>query len=53
MLDADLGAAFGGITGLPQYLLIDRAGTVVERTRGEADLDALEGRLRVLLARRN
>jgi cytochrome c biogenesis protein CcmG, thiol:disulfide interchange protein DsbE len=51
MGDAKLGAAYGGVLGLPVTFLIDREGRVVAKLKGETDLDALELRLKQLLAK--
>lgn len=50
--DDKLGELYGGILGLPVSFLIARDGTVVARIEGEADLRALEVRIRELLAQR-
>jgi peroxiredoxin len=50
MGDAKLGAAFGGIYGLPQSLLIDAQGRIVFRKVGEMDLESLRGQIQALLA---
>jgi len=53
MGDARLGAAYGGILGLPVTFLIDGEGRIVAKIKGEADLDALELQVRNLLARQS
>ncbi len=49
--DAKLGAAFGGVMGLPLTYLIDRQGRIAARYQGENDLAAIEAQIRALLAR--
>jgi thiol-disulfide isomerase/thioredoxin len=51
MGDAELGDAFGGVLGLPITFLIDRNGVVVEKVKGETDLEHLELRVKRLIAR--
>ena len=50
MGDAKLGAEFGGVLGLPVTILIGRDGKIVRRIEGDADLRAMEDRIRKLLA---
>ena len=50
MGDAKLGTRYGGVLGLPITFLIDRNGLVSARLKGEADLPALENRIKTLLA---
>jgi thiol-disulfide isomerase/thioredoxin len=50
MGDARLGERYGGILGVPVTFLIDRRGVVRARFDGEPNLDALERRIRELLA---
>jgi cytochrome c biogenesis protein CcmG/thiol:disulfide interchange protein DsbE len=50
MGDAKLGTRYGGVLGLPITFLIDRNGRVDARLKGEADLHAMEYRIKVLLA---
>ncbi len=50
MGDARLGDAYGGVLGLPVTYLIDRDGRIVAQIKGEADLAALESRVKRLLA---
>ena len=50
--DDKLGELYGGILGLPVSFLIARDGTVVSRIEGEADLHALEVRIRELLVQK-
>jgi hypothetical protein len=51
MGDAKLGARFGGVLGLPLSYLIDQQGRVLARYQGEADLPAMETRIKQLLSR--
>ena len=51
MGDAGIGEAYGGVLGLPVTFLIGRDGVVAAKVKGETDLDALELRVRELLAR--
>lgn len=50
MGDAQLGDAYGGVLGLPVTYLIDRDGRIEAQIKGEADLGALESRVKRLLA---
>ncbi len=50
MGDARLGTRYGGILGLPVTFLIARDGRVSARIEGEANLPALESRIKELLA---
>jgi cytochrome c biogenesis protein CcmG/thiol:disulfide interchange protein DsbE len=50
MGDARLGDAYGGVLGLPVTYLIDRDGRIEAQIKGEADLAALESRVKRLLA---
>jgi cytochrome c biogenesis protein CcmG/thiol:disulfide interchange protein DsbE len=52
MGDEKLGLQYGGVLGLPVTFLIDRQGVVRARYQGEKDLEAMEARLRELLASR-
>jgi cytochrome c biogenesis protein CcmG/thiol:disulfide interchange protein DsbE len=52
MGNAKLGAEYGGVLGLPVTFLIDRDGMVVGRTRGEADLNAMEREIQRALGKR-
>jgi thiol-disulfide isomerase/thioredoxin len=49
MGDAALGERFGGVLGLPLSYLVDAQGRVVARYQGEADLAAMEAKLKELL----
>ena len=49
--DAKLGAAFGGVMGLPLTYLIDRQGRIAARYQGESDLAAMEAQIKALLER--
>lgn len=49
MGDAPLAEQFGGVLGLPLTFLIDPAGRIVARFRGEPDLDRIEERIRASL----
>jgi len=49
MGDAKLGAAFGGVLGLPLTYLIDRRGRIVARYQGESDLAKMEQTIKALL----
>jgi hypothetical protein len=51
MGDAKLGEDFGGVLGLPFSFLIDAQGRVVARYQGENDLQAMEAKIKELLAR--
>lgn len=51
MGDARLGEAYGGVLGLPVTFLIGRDGVITARVEGETDLNALEQRLKQMLAR--
>ena len=53
MGDAKLGELFGGVLGLPLAYLIDPAGRIVARYRGELDLNGVENEIRVLLPAAN
>ena len=48
--DAKLGAAYGGVLGLPLSFLVDRQGRIVARYQGEPDLVKIESRIKDLLA---
>jgi thiol-disulfide isomerase/thioredoxin len=50
MGDEKLGLAYGGVLGLPITYLIDRRGVIRARFQGETNLDAIEKRLRQMLA---
>ena len=50
MGDVQLGTRYGGVLGLPITFLIDRNGQVSARLQGEADLPAMENRIKALLA---
>ena len=52
MGDAKLGELYGGVLGLPLTFLIDRKGVVRAEFQGEADLNAMERRMRALLSER-
>lgn len=52
MGDAKLGTRYGGILGLPVTFLIARDGRVFTRLEGEANLPAMESRIKELLAQR-
>jgi hypothetical protein len=52
MGDAQLGAHFGGVLGLPLSYLIDPDGRIVWRYQGELDLKHLESKIKSLLPRR-
>ncbi len=49
--DAKLGAAFGGVMGLPLTYLIDHQGRIAARYQGESDLAAMEAQIKALLER--
>jgi cytochrome c biogenesis protein CcmG/thiol:disulfide interchange protein DsbE len=49
--DAKLGAAFGGVLGLPLTYLIDPRGRIAGRYQGNADLAKLEAQIKTLLPR--
>lgn len=49
MGDADLGARYGGVLGLPVTFLIDRQGNIAAQFKGETSLAAMEQRVRALL----
>jgi cytochrome c biogenesis protein CcmG/thiol:disulfide interchange protein DsbE len=49
MGDVKLAETFGGVLGLPLSYLIDAQGRVVARYQGEADVAAMEARVRQLL----
>jgi thiol-disulfide isomerase/thioredoxin len=49
MGDEQIGAAYGGILGLPVTFLIDRHGNIAARYKGETSLDALEHDIQRLL----
>jgi peroxiredoxin len=49
MGDAQLGALFGGVLGLPCSYLIDGRGHIVARFEGEPDLQRMQSRIRSLL----
>jgi cytochrome c biogenesis protein CcmG/thiol:disulfide interchange protein DsbE len=49
MGDVKLAETFGGVLGLPLSYLIDAQGRVVARYQGEADLAAMEAKVRRLL----
>jgi cytochrome c biogenesis protein CcmG/thiol:disulfide interchange protein DsbE len=51
MGDAKFAEQFGGVLGLPLSYLIDAQGRVVARYQGEADLKAMEAKVKELLAR--
>ena len=48
--DPKLGAAYGGVLGLPLSFLIDRQGRIAARYQGEPDLSKIESRIKDLLA---
>ena len=50
MGDAKLGAKYGGVLGLPLSYLIDRNGVVHARFQGEAQVGAMEKKLKEMLA---
>lgn len=50
MGDDKLGTLYGGVLGFPVTYLIARDGTITARVEGETDLDALETRVKALLA---
>jgi peroxiredoxin len=50
MGDDALAESYGGVLGLPLSFLVDRAGRVAARYQGEANLDAMEHKIRTLLA---
>lgn len=50
MGDARLAEQYGGVLGVPVTCLIDRHGIIRGRFEGEVNLDALEARVRFLLA---
>ena len=52
MGDEKLGILYGGVLGLPVTFLIGRDGKVNERIEGGADLQALESKIKQLLAQR-
>jgi peroxiredoxin len=52
MGDAKLGELYGGVLGLPLTFLIDRKGVVRAEFQGEADLNAMERQMRMLLSER-
>jgi thiol-disulfide isomerase/thioredoxin len=47
--DAELGRLYGGVLGLPTAFLIDPAGRIVARYRGEMDFPSVEAAIRKLL----
>jgi len=47
--DADLGRLYGGVLGLPTAFLIDPAGRVVTRYRGEVNFQSVEAAIKKLL----
>jgi hypothetical protein len=49
MGDEHLGAAYGGILGLPVTFLIDRRGNIRARYQGASDLTRIEGDIEALL----
>lgn len=49
--DSALGERFGGVLGLPLSYLIDAQGRVVARYQGEANLAAVESKIKELLPR--
>ncbi len=49
MGDEKLGAAYGGVLGLPLTFLIDRNGVIRAQFSGEADLKAMEEKIKALL----
>jgi cytochrome c biogenesis protein CcmG, thiol:disulfide interchange protein DsbE len=49
MGDERLGAAFGGILGLPVTFLIDREGKIAARLKGETNLAVMRGEMERLL----
>jgi hypothetical protein len=50
MGDEKLGTLYGGILGLPVTFLIGRDGKVDAKIEGGADLQAMESRIKQLLA---
>jgi thiol-disulfide isomerase/thioredoxin len=49
MGDAKLGESFGGVFGLPQSFLIDAHGTIVFRSVGEPNIEALRSQIKGLI----
>lgn len=49
MGDEKLGAAYGGVLGLPLTFLIDRNGIIQAQFSGESDLKAMEEKMKALL----
>jgi peroxiredoxin len=49
MGDEKLGAAYGGVLGLPLTFLIDRNGIIQAQFSGESDLNAMEEKMKALL----
>jgi thiol-disulfide isomerase/thioredoxin len=47
--DAELGRLYGGVLGLPTAFLIDPAGRIVARYRGEVDFHSVEAAIQRLL----
>lgn len=51
MGDEKLGAAYGGVMGLPLTFLIDRDGVIQAQFSGEGEMKAMEEKLKELLGR--